>query len=64
LKTQVRSNKELLIIGIANGLMFAIIMAVFDLFSKDPFSLSKFIYNFLFFGFFMPLVFRRKKIEQ
>jgi hypothetical protein len=48
---------------ISDGIGFAVIMAIFDLFRKEDFSFLRFLINLIFFGFFMALfkVYQAKK---
>jgi hypothetical protein len=50
--------------GLLNGLLFAILMAGFDYFSNEPFSIKKFIFHFICFGFFMAISFRYKYTKE
>lgn len=52
--------KKRIIGGLISGLCFALIMAAFDYFDNNPFSLPKFLFYALFFGFFMSFAFRHK----
>lgn len=45
-------TKKFLIAGLVSGFVFAGIMALFDLYNHEPFSLWKFIIYFLIMGFF------------
>ena len=60
-------NRQTLKYGFYNGIFFAIGMALFDYFGQDDFNIWKFIFNLVFFGFFMGLVFRptfRNKLNK
>ncbi|WP_405572125.1 hypothetical protein [Winogradskyella sp. Asnod2-B02-A] len=52
--------KKRVIGGIFSGLFFASSLAVFDYFDNHSFSLLKYLFGGLFFGFFMSLSFRHK----
>lgn len=52
--------KKLIKSGFLNGLFFASTMAAFDYFTNEPFSIKKFLFHGLFFGFFMAIAFRYK----
>lgn len=56
--------KEIVKIGFGNGLFFAVSMAAFDYFNDDAFSLLKFFFHFVFFGFFMAVSFRYKYTKE
>lgn len=59
-----RSLKSIFAIGIATGSFYAIGMALFDYVDGSTFHILKFLFNFLFFGFFMALAFRKKVTKQ
>ncbi|NNE32070.1 MAG: hypothetical protein HKN40_06845 [Winogradskyella sp.] len=52
--------------GVLNGLFFSITMAGYDYFTDEPFSIMKFVFHFISFGFFMAISFRYKytKIKE
>lgn len=60
MKKPVSINKLALKVGIMSGVTFAIIMALFDLFEDEPFSILKFVLHILLFGVFMGLLNRYK----
>lgn len=61
---QSRSLKSIFAIGIATGFFFASGMALFDYLEGTIFRFYKFLFNFIFFGFFMALAFRKKVTKQ
>lgn len=56
--------KTIVITGGINGLLFALFMAGFDYFNGDSFSILKFLFHFMFFGFFMAISFRYKYTKK
>lgn len=59
--------KETIKHGIYSGFFYASAMALFDYLGHQDFNLWKFIFGFLFFGFFSGLLFRptlRKNINS
>ncbi|SHF05531.1 hypothetical protein SAMN05444278_1353 [Psychroflexus salarius] len=60
-------NKQTIKYGFLNGSFFAIGMALFDYFGQNDFNIWKFIFNLVFFGLFMSLIFRpnsRNKLNK
>ena len=51
-------NRQTIKYGFYNGIFFAIGMALFDYFGEDAFNIWKFIFNLVFFGLSMGLIFR------
>ncbi len=45
------SRKRCIIAGIVSGLIFAVLMALFDLYNQEPFSILKFVLCFSIMGF-------------
>lgn len=60
MKKERLSLKTSLKIGVISGSIFAILMAAFDYFDDESFSLIKFTVNLLVFGVVMAIVFRYK----
>ncbi|NER15960.1 hypothetical protein [Spongiivirga citrea] len=56
-------NRTFLISFLVNGGTFAIAMAILDFSDDKPFRLWRFLFNLIFFGLFMALIFvwKRKK---
>ncbi|WP_179335054.1 hypothetical protein [Winogradskyella costae] len=52
--------KKRIISGVAIGLFYASLMAGYDYFTDEPFSLPKFLFNAFFFGLVMSYAFRYK----
>jgi len=46
--------------GVLSGLIFAVIMAGFEFYDENKFSVLKFIFHAVIFGFFMGLMARDK----
>lgn len=53
-----RNNKAILKTGVISGLFFSTWMFAFDYFDKVPFSITKFLLGFIFFGCAMAYSFR------
>ncbi|PCI34929.1 MAG: hypothetical protein COB60_05260 [Flavobacteriaceae bacterium] len=55
-----------IISGVLSGLIFAVLMAGFDYYDAENFSVVKFIFHAVFFGFFMGILAKdkRKKSEK
>jgi len=51
-------TKSIIIGGLFSGIVYALLMAGFDLTDRENFNLWKFIFNFLFFGISMALMTR------
>ncbi|GGW62556.1 hypothetical protein GCM10008085_12950 [Winogradskyella epiphytica] len=56
--------KKRIIPGLIGGLAYAIIMAGYDLYIGEPFSLTKFVINTLLLGFLMSVVFSFKNPKK
>lgn len=53
-------NKLALKVGVMSGVIFALVMAGFDLYEQKPFSILKFVLHLLFFGGLMFFLNRNK----
>ncbi|EGV44850.1 hypothetical protein BZARG_70 [Bizionia argentinensis JUB59] len=53
-------NKTYIKLGVISGIMFALVMVVFDYYMDRPFLLWKFGLHFVLFGFFNAFMARRK----
>tara|TARA_B100000795_G_scaffold173880_1_gene131224 strand:+ start:918 stop:1118 length:201 start_codon:yes stop_codon:yes gene_type:complete len=51
-------TKSIIIGGLLGGIVYALVMAGFDLINRENFNLWKFIFNFIFFGISMTLMTR------
>lgn len=54
-----KQNRTVFLSGFLAGLVYAVIMALFDYIDEGSFSLWKFLFHFLFFGVFFSLLTRR-----
>ncbi|APY00234.1 hypothetical protein [Lacinutrix venerupis] len=52
------SIKKRILTGVFSGLIYSLVMAGFDYYTNEPFSLLKFIFHFVFFGLFMGIALR------
>ncbi|MEN8901413.1 MAG: hypothetical protein ABF247_08930 [Nonlabens sp.] len=59
-----RSLKSIFAIGIATGFFYASGMALFDYLDGSTFHIYKFLFHFIFFGFFMAIAFRKKVTKK
>lgn len=64
MKKEKRPLKEIIKTGIISGLVFACVMAIFDYFSKEPFSFLKFVIHFIIFGAVMSAFFKYKYTKK
>ncbi len=63
-KTELRSTKAIIITGFLNGLFYSLAMAGFDYYDGSSFHVNMFIFNFIFFGFFMGFALSTKVTKQ
>ena len=56
--------KKRVIGGVISGVFFATGTALFDYYDNHEFSLLKYLFSGLFFGFFMSLAFRQKVTKK
>ena len=56
--------KTRLFSGAISGITFALVMVAFDYFSNKPFSITKFLIHFVFFGLAMSFVFSYKYTKE
>lgn len=64
MKREKQPLRNIIKTGLINGLFFATMMALFDYFNHEPFSLPKFLFHGIGFGFFMALSFRYRYIKD
>lgn len=52
--------------GLVQGVVFAIVMALFDMWKSEPFSIFKFVLHFLGFGIIMVIshIYKQKKTHN
>lgn len=58
--------RQAIISALVQGLVFAIVMALFDMWKSEPFSMLKFVLHFLGFGIIMLIshIYKQKKSQN
>jgi hypothetical protein len=64
LKKELLPIKTRINTGIIFGIVHASIMAGFDYFDSEPFSIWQFLFYFFFMGLFTSLIFRHKHTKE